>query len=172
MNHSVLPVTIERLHRHTCLSNLRQLGIASLSYTEDWDGKLPGAVPSQGQFGCWVRCTGPWMYTSAGGALDPYIKNTEIFTCPSEPALSLGYGAGLLHPGRIGSIPKPAEMRFYGDSPMGVPYVGRLMSTRHEGGGNCVYLDGHAKWRLPSSKIESKDVFFTGGTTIFPVKSN
>ncbi|MFA6665032.1 MAG: DUF1559 domain-containing protein [Armatimonadota bacterium] len=63
----------EKARQASCQSNLRQLSMAVIQYTDDYDGNFPIIQPgSYSDGGCWtVR-------------LIPYIKSTKIFACPSD----------------------------------------------------------------------------------------
>ena len=67
----------ENARRSSCQSNLKQIGLGLLQYTQDYDERF-----MTGRF--------PWNPTaSAGtngwaGAIQPYIKSTQVFTCPSD----------------------------------------------------------------------------------------
>ena len=65
----------ENARRSSCQSNLKQIGLGVLQYAQDYDEKYPigtagGPVGARGR---------GW----AGQCL-PYIKSTQIFTCPSD----------------------------------------------------------------------------------------
>lgn len=62
----------ESARKATCLSNMKQIGIAVTMYSTDYDGMI---VPSN------LGATG--RTTSWPSLLHPYIKNEGIFTCPS-----------------------------------------------------------------------------------------
>jgi prepilin-type processing-associated H-X9-DG protein len=71
----------ESARRVTCESNLHQLGLALLQYTEDWDERTPSGT--QG------TTSGP--YSSGGrigigwaGQLYPYVKSRGVFACPDD----------------------------------------------------------------------------------------
>ncbi|MGQ9487823.1 MAG: type II secretion system protein [Armatimonadota bacterium] len=65
----------ERARMTSCLSNARQLVIAIQTYTQDFDESLPPstnyAIPPEIPERIWTRL------------VQPYVKNTGIFTCPS-----------------------------------------------------------------------------------------
>lgn len=68
----------EKARMTQCLSNLRQIATATLSYSTDWDEHLPMAV---------YRMTNPAGQVcgfSLVSAVTPYIKNTAIYECPSN----------------------------------------------------------------------------------------
>jgi prepilin-type N-terminal cleavage/methylation domain-containing protein/prepilin-type processing-associated H-X9-DG protein len=65
----------EKARQATCLSNMKQLGTAQTMYTQDYDETYPQAYQSLADgSGDW-----PWYL-----GLQPYIKNTAIFRCPSD----------------------------------------------------------------------------------------
>jgi len=60
-----------------CISNMKQLTVATVTYTDDSDGKLP----------LWWFKDGNYSWAQA---IMPYVKNQGIFTCPSNSKLSSG----------------------------------------------------------------------------------
>jgi len=68
----------EKARQTSCLSNLRQLATAVGQYVQDYDETFPMSVyPS-------LNAAGMCALTMAG-AIEPYIKNRQIYQCPSEP---------------------------------------------------------------------------------------
>src|SRR5438046_2491897 len=96
----------EQARQAGCLSNLKQIGAATMLYVRDYDETYPGP----GYLAFWVPGPeGRWdgLPTRPNGAplslallLQPYVKNTPIFLCPSNPtgrdlqALMLGQPKG------------------------------------------------------------------------------
>ena len=75
----------ENARRTSCLSNLKQIGLGFVQYAQDYDEKL---VIGNGNDGS--TSGGNAWYTDrsvVGWAvlLQPYIKSTQVFQCPSEP---------------------------------------------------------------------------------------
>lgn len=66
----------EKARQASCQSNLKQLGLAIVQYTNDYDGTYPRA---------WVESTG-WATGSGNWMLDvqPYTKSLQVFRCPSD----------------------------------------------------------------------------------------
>ncbi len=61
----------ENARRSSCQSNLKQIGLGFIQYSQDYDEKFPaGPRGSLGQ---------GW-----GGTLNPYIKSAQVFACPSD----------------------------------------------------------------------------------------
>jgi prepilin-type N-terminal cleavage/methylation domain-containing protein/prepilin-type processing-associated H-X9-DG protein len=80
----------DKARQSTCLSNLKQIGLAFHSYTADYDEMLgPIAIAVAGQ-----SPTGPFTVKNRFGGrtilwpavLQPYVKSLNIFSCPSAPA--------------------------------------------------------------------------------------
>jgi prepilin-type processing-associated H-X9-DG protein len=78
----------DKARQSSCLSNLKQMGTGLTMYLQDYDEVFPfnwfGANPDV----WWVtnpvshpRLAYKWM-----DAIYPYVKNEQIFTCPSDPS--------------------------------------------------------------------------------------
>src|SRR5438105_7236726 len=124
----------EKARAASCLSNLKQMGLAWMMYTQDYDEKFPFALP--GTDANWGRCVdmkdrgsfGGWI----GNLLVPYSKNVSIFTCPSNPKLNnVNYGNGCA--GSSGTNAASALAKW------GIPYVWTSY------GYNYVSLDGQGQ---------------------------
>lgn len=74
----------EKARQSSCASNLRQINIATQMYAQDFDETYPNAQ--------WI---GPaafppnWSFgPSAKDLVEPYVKNSGIFVCPSDTELA------------------------------------------------------------------------------------
>ena len=105
----------ENARRTSCLSNLKQIGLGFMQYTQDYDEKFPLSIVGQGNpGGPYIQSTpgtpGVEFKTSDGNnpahnvswmdCLHPYIKSTQLFICPSgrpyaPEASSYGYNDGI-----------------------------------------------------------------------------
>jgi len=69
----------ENARRTSCMSNLKQIGLGILMYSQDYDEKFPQArvelTASK------VTATNPYGWADA---LQPYVKSVQLFQCPSE----------------------------------------------------------------------------------------
>ena len=65
----------EKARQASCASNLKQMGIAILQYNQDFDEAY--AMAMWGSSASGTRCSWPAM-------IQPYVKSTAIFTCPSD----------------------------------------------------------------------------------------
>jgi prepilin-type N-terminal cleavage/methylation domain-containing protein/prepilin-type processing-associated H-X9-DG protein len=78
----------EKARQSSCASNLKQIGVAVLAYAQDYDEK---------PVGCYSICTLTWTGGSTirlwwPDLLYPYIKNAQLFVCPSDSAPINSYG--------------------------------------------------------------------------------
>ena len=189
----------EAARKTSCLSNVRQLGTAYMMYLQDYDENFPPhvtertAIPGTPDT---PEARAPFSYKTK---LEPYIKNQQIFKCPSAPAWPLpapgrwfttDYGNnhneanlasasqrawyqanpdfGFNETTPLAAISQPSRFIILGDAgrASGLPSRGGMYPqpfafddsalpddkqqarflTRHQGGGNIAYGDGHAKW--------------------------
>ena len=169
----------EKARQSSCLSNIKQLSLAFLSYCQDYDEMF---CPSYNNTTTWA----------AGGRLDPYIKNTQILHCPSYPTTNYGYGlnygALTVGPGSsgnyngpyncLGQVVTPAQCIMFGDcsknynpyiitrnydNPMGT-FGNAGPSYVHNDGANFSFVDGHAKWYKVPGDILSSPYWTLSGT--------
>jgi len=64
----------EKARQTSCLSNMKQIGLATQMYAEDYDECLPLYDYDTG--------TDVWIYWMQ--EIHPYVKNTQVFECPSH----------------------------------------------------------------------------------------
>ncbi|MFO7945811.1 MAG: DUF1559 domain-containing protein [Armatimonadota bacterium] len=159
----------EKARQSSCLSNVKQLGIATMMYIQDYDGAFPGYYMAL-----------PWTIdTSWAGVIRPYVKNKGVWKCPSDPdhgmweweadppashsRLSYGWNyrwisfdatppGGGTNPTKDADIEYPAQTMLFCDA--GKCYVRGPGTTKpgywpkpwHNSGTNFAFADGHAKW--------------------------
>jgi prepilin-type N-terminal cleavage/methylation domain-containing protein len=136
----------EQARKTTCLSNLKQIGTATLMYVQDYDETYPWLMQdgrnNNDATGFSTRMSaGPPNLDNVRGlfmeyALQPYVKNTGLFACPTLRADPVSMGAdGILNQygsygyayGGIGGVPSPRMtplelfVRLVGPM-MGAPY--------------------------------------------------
>ena len=75
----------ENARRTSCLSNMKQIGLGVIQYTQDYDEQFaPESTTTL--YGEVFNFADPTVYSAYPnflGSLIPYIKNTQIFACPS-----------------------------------------------------------------------------------------
>ena len=69
----------EKARQSGCLSNLKQIGTGLMMYTQDYDE----AYPCNWFGGLWVTTPDGKQYKWMD-AVNPYVKNEQVFTCPSD----------------------------------------------------------------------------------------
>jgi prepilin-type N-terminal cleavage/methylation domain-containing protein/prepilin-type processing-associated H-X9-DG protein len=67
----------ENARRSSCQSNLKQIGLGFTQYAQDYDGTYP-------RWG-FSYATGTTPITTWDIVLQPYLKNTQVLACPSDP---------------------------------------------------------------------------------------
>lgn len=141
----------ENARRASCLSNLKQIGLGIMMYTQDYDEHLPSSKANNGGDVRGGIRQGWENYT------EPYIKSTQVLQCPSDSrAASVGwsYGynyvrlapSGLASAITIASINSPSQLVMLTDS-----YC--------NSGLDYIYWPGY--WR----SISTGTVYGTGETT-------
>ncbi|RYX86860.1 DUF1559 domain-containing protein [bacterium] len=70
----------ENARRTSCMSNLKQMGLGVMQYTQDYDERYP----SQSIGGNGVAHLDRWM-----DSIYPYVKSEQLFTCPSSSVNNL-----------------------------------------------------------------------------------
>ena len=67
----------EKARQASCLSNLKQIGLGLMMYAQDFDERLPATYQ-------WMVWGNNWPLYSWRGAMYPYVKNSQLFVCPSD----------------------------------------------------------------------------------------
>ena len=178
----------EKARQSSCSSNLKQIALSCLQYTQDYDETMVTYYAGASDYG-WEEKVGP------------YIKNTQVFACPSgkgttcvSPAHApetnvrarLGatsYGLnivkfpysgatfyGIAGHEALATLSAPSQMIMLGECTCerlrGEDYITNFNSStagyaRHNSGGNFSYLDGHVKWQ---GKVRQQDFTFDQST--------
>jgi prepilin-type N-terminal cleavage/methylation domain-containing protein/prepilin-type processing-associated H-X9-DG protein len=145
----------------SCKSNLKQIGLASAMYSQDYDGNLVRA---------WQISPGCCVAPTWADMVMPYMKNLGILSCPSLPNAvnGLGYGYNYVYAGGYvltheAQVQSPAETvqvldkvngsYFWIYSPQYWIANGSTYGQNNYGGvefrhsetANVLYIDGHVK---------------------------
>jgi len=159
----------EKARQTSCLSNVRQLATAFMSYAQDYDENLPGAGPLDWRlFGSpynqpahWVWCEPgdapitDWTVLVPRGSLITYIKNVQIYRCPSAAnadtktlSYTMNSGANMVSLAAF-IHPAPTVLLVDESASLNDGYFAPGADTPsyiHSGGANFNFADGHAKW--------------------------
>jgi prepilin-type processing-associated H-X9-DG protein len=155
-----------------CRSKLHQITLALRMYGDDYDGICP---PSQQWDRLLIqRLRVPPPYSCP--ALQNYRFNPRARPLPGETMAGYAINSYLVgmpirtrvwreHPARVDPVPFPATTVAFFDARIGMvstarPDVGDLGglaegATRHRGGANYSFLDGHVKWYRPEQVVGS-----------------
>jgi prepilin-type N-terminal cleavage/methylation domain-containing protein/prepilin-type processing-associated H-X9-DG protein len=77
----------EKARQSSCQSNLKQAGLAFGMYVQDYDNRYPGNSYPQASSPVWSDASSAIRFGWAGwiaNGLRPYIKNEQIYVCPSR----------------------------------------------------------------------------------------
>ena len=169
----------EKARQTSCMSNVKQLMLGVIMYAQDYDEMLPD---EQYNFGGGGNAAGDGTWR---GAIFPYVKNDQLFICPShgpssnvfdgrfnDQTMNASYAINDWHqdsgsptpPKRqpLARVVDPSSTIFLLESPGSADDIcpsglehGQMprnmeSATRHNGGANYGFVDGHAKWLQPT----------------------
>lgn len=224
----------EKARQVTCLSNMRQIGLAAKMYIQDYDEKYPQSKPSSAQpnvddnnasssfetndygsvFAMILPYSGSGAHVDGSGAVgaETFLAQQKMFDCPDDPApnnpdcnqttsnptapfnsggpvvISYLVNAYFVFGLMEGGVTSPAETIYIAerrssssssaadsycddiyhpwfdasnpqpsaDVPSGNemdPAQGAIAATRHSGGANYVFADGHCGWKIFSQTL-------------------
>lgn len=165
----VLETALGRAEAVSCLSNMRNLGLAARLYADDYDGAIVPAMLAEG-----TSDRVSWCVT-----IQSYLNNTGLLLCPTDECprrlpgtLCLPHSYGInLELAEVGGY-MASSLRLDGlDDPVGTvlfcelngerycthgvryPHDGlaRVATQRHGHGSNYTFADGHATWLRPEA---------------------
>ncbi|MBQ7256494.1 MAG: DUF1559 domain-containing protein [Abditibacteriota bacterium] len=181
----------EKARQASCLSNCKQIGTALQLYVDDYEETFPPAIPT---YAVYTDAYYAYPYTIShffgvmGQVLTwkdciyPYVKNVNIYRCPSLDKKLCGYGINANFAYQysngafglrsstlsLGVIKDASKLVFIGDT---FPYLvdgvrysenelgvwhfnvsGPNTNCRHNGGANVTFADGHAHFYKSSPK--------------------
>ena len=168
----------ENARRASCLSNLKQIGLGMMQYTQDYDEKYT-LQDIDGQTLGTPLGTG----ISVADILQPYIKSEQVWKCPSSSKIGSGAGRISYHangcligpaPASLAAVQTVATTALFRDPGSATSWDAFYLRPRpiaatasdctaadvnteragftqigpHFEGYNFAYADGHAKWVL------------------------
>ena len=135
-----------------------------LQYVQDYDEVFPQAGNVANDLAVWPNGTVGANYWIT--RVYPYVKNSQVYNCPSATALwnggpsgatPIGYNVASGGPqlAALGTVVNPSQTVLIGDTEGSSSYTffdawytasPRGLSPRHNEGGNLGFIDGHCKW--------------------------
>ncbi len=129
----------EAARQATCVSNMKQLGMAAMQYAQDYDGSFPPKSR--------------WC-----DALTPYLKSVQVLKCPSAKDQRSGYAYfdGMPLTKAACRDPQRTVMLFDAIAYWNTFGNADIAAARHRGMMNVGFADGHVKSysSLPIAKPE------------------
>jgi prepilin-type N-terminal cleavage/methylation domain-containing protein/prepilin-type processing-associated H-X9-DG protein len=170
----------ETARRASCMSNMKQIGLALIQYTQDYDEKMPMQTAAQiNDFAA------PGAAMSWQAVLQPYVKSYQLFRCPSANLAATAtaisdtsyFGnavvleritGGKFVPLSLAAIPEVSSVivvqeyisrdnasylrpAWTSDAVTFFAWLTDNYSNNHFGGGNLLFVDGHVKWKKHSA---------------------
>ena len=144
----------ENARRSSCQSNLKQIGLGLLQYTQDYDEKLPrsrmnGVILPDGSNPGSV----PWHFV-----IQPYVKSYQLFKCPSNTA------TGSMD--RSNNLVPKSYVSNGGDTSQDVARFGGVRPMANTNGAALAEIDAPAQLLLVGEHADRADPeFFAVSTT-------
>jgi prepilin-type N-terminal cleavage/methylation domain-containing protein/prepilin-type processing-associated H-X9-DG protein len=177
----------ESARRISCVSNLKQISLGVMQYTQDYDERYPVGYPF------WAISVDPSLTADKFlvQTVDPYLKSTQIWDCSSwkgqyttnpnyvgnysyltaETTVNNLFGAGSLIPASLAAVNQPAEhaLLFCGAAPNQVASPSSLNAHSSvddakwdageaQGGTNIAFADGHVKY-IPLTRGKWDEIY-------------
>ena len=141
----------EKARSTKCLSNLKQIGLGVIMYTQDYDEYLPVSyyMGAWGEIG-WDFASFDWWITYEPGIVGVYLNN-KVYQCPTSirlksydrPYTGYAYNATYLGggysswsgqadpPARISQVKNPTQTVLLADSAMWSSYTGETINNNY-----------------------------------------
>ncbi len=153
----------EKARQTSCLSNIKEISLALLMYSQDYDERYPQCGWAGTETVTWPDGTVATGRNTWFLRIYPYVKNVQVFNCPSASVDWLGQNTSAIQTGmnasmsnvKLATITYPAQTLLAADTMGPASYVflssyrtDRWIAPRHNGGANLGFTDGHAKWKM------------------------
>jgi prepilin-type N-terminal cleavage/methylation domain-containing protein/prepilin-type processing-associated H-X9-DG protein len=172
----------EKARQTSCLSNLRQIGTAMLSYSQDYDEFMPIQGKLASGSACTYDATRRWY-----DLIQPYAKNYQIFQCTSIQKRTWGaqafpvdsYGVSIMVSG--GGSPNGTSGYYYGCSWLSMYTIAKILrpadivyaadgwavsAPQNEWPGCCFGVYGLCAWKIAYPNYNNCNVKCTAGAMV------
>jgi prepilin-type N-terminal cleavage/methylation domain-containing protein/prepilin-type processing-associated H-X9-DG protein len=163
----------ENARRASCMSNLKQLALGMMMYSQDYDEKFtqvnaPVVTTPIVPGSTFNYYTAGQYWSGWAARIYPYVKSTQVYLCPSNQYNAYGVNYGLPYncinsagayvsyfvnnSPSLASFQQPSESLMISEksSGGGDQYIlsagNYAMAAPHFDGGNIAFVDGHVKW--------------------------
>lgn len=156
----------ENARRASCQSNLKQIALGIFQYTQDYDERFPMAYFGPGN---------EYLSNGWAAAVQPYVKSTQLFQCPSEPKApsafnwieatdyALNRSLGTAHSAiSLSAVNFPTVtvlnfdfIAYSVDASWWDLSIDSASTKRHLEGANYSFVDGHVKWLRPEKVLSA-----------------
>jgi prepilin-type N-terminal cleavage/methylation domain-containing protein len=148
----------EKARQATCMSNMKQNGLALLQYVEDYDERMPQAKLNSG--GMWIDFN---IYTTPpdlrpgnvalrslewANSIQPYMKNYGVFDCPSTETNSINVSTAKSTPPRI-ALTFNGDLQMYPQAGILSPASVIMVWTGHQKTAYTGYSDANPQLVCP-----------------------
>jgi prepilin-type N-terminal cleavage/methylation domain-containing protein/prepilin-type processing-associated H-X9-DG protein len=150
----------ENARRSSCQSNLKQIGLGIMQYTQDYDEKFPSVAPGLADVDLYAEPGVIDTRPSIQACVQPYIKSWQIFRCPSATE---GSGAGLAPVGNSATsyVTNGVLIRNGGVSIAAIPESAALIAMQER---KWVYrIASHDPQRVPYNSNNYQYWLYTAG---------
>lgn len=142
----------ENARRTSCLSNLKQIGLGTLQYVQDYDETLPGIYTSNVPLPGYSPLVQTWM-----DMVYPYIKSEQIFNCPSDSG-EVGSNPNVYHYTNDRSVAPGNNTTLYGFGSYAINHAYYNLTPTHAVAADYRYgTTPMSKVVLPSETIWAAD---------------
>ena len=122
----------ERARAAACLSNTKQIGLGVMMYVQDYDETMPPQFPQNPPIN-----GGGTDFEPLESLIEPYIKNVQVWNCPSAYPVPKNIGKGDFWDGKYAGA--SAFPRAY-------VYVGSINTREANGGDSNTGMAGITQW--------------------------
>ncbi len=152
----------EKARQSSCINNLKQIGLATMMYVQDYDEMFPlGWSRAQTADECHTMCA---MTLPTLESINSYVKNRQIWVCPNDKTRDpwtssmtplqgqhrISYWNMLSRFQELSTIERPAEVNLFYDHINSWAAWTTNHGTGQDTPVHVCYVDGHVKVQMMS----------------------
>lgn len=150
----------ENARRSSCQSNLKQIGLAVTQYTQDYDERLPlNREHTSGGSYPYTDFMLPTAGSNVWRDIQPYLKNSQVFGCPSATPETQSSGIPDPVRGDTGYLTNQVAFSYMGS--LGIPVIVRSLAEFSRSSSLVIFQEISVRARVTYSrpyfdKVDSK----------------